>query len=72
MRIKGAICLPGHPTVFELQGVEDVFEVKATNSSVSIYNGETRILVIGEELSAEKLYELLKVKKEWREEWYCK
>ena len=41
------LCLEGQPKVFELQGVEDLFEVKATGSSVDLFKGESRVLVIG-------------------------
>ena len=48
MRIKGVVCLEGFEKVLELQGVEDVFEVKETGSSVDLFKKESRILVIGE------------------------
>lgn len=33
--------------MFELQGVEDLFEVRQTKTSKEKYKGESKILVIG-------------------------
>ena len=38
LRVKGVICLKELATVLELQGVEDLFEVKPTKTSTSVYN----------------------------------
>ena len=45
MRIKGVYCLKDQDTVYELQGVDDVFEVKDSKTSKDKYNKETKVLV---------------------------
>lgn len=55
LRIKGVVCLQDSPTVLELQGVEDIFEVKETATPVSVYQGESRILAVGKGLEKGQL-----------------
>jgi hypothetical protein len=46
LRIKGAYCLEKCNTVYELQGVDEIFEVKETKTEKDKYQGQTKILVI--------------------------
>lgn len=47
MRIKGAISLKDNENIYELQGVDDIFQIKETGTGKDKFNSETRILVIG-------------------------
>ena len=60
-RIKGVLCLDDCDYVLELQGVEDLFEIKETKSSVKIYKGESRVLVIGEDIDPALIHKSLAI-----------
>ncbi len=46
LRIKGAYCLENFNTVYELQGVDEIFEVKETQTTKDKYLSQTKILII--------------------------
>jgi G3E family GTPase len=61
LRIKGVFCLKANPFVLELQGVEDLFEIKDTKTAKTVYAGESRVLLIGEELPSGAIRTLLRM-----------
>lgn len=60
--MKGIFCLEGEEKVLELQAVEDLFEIKGTNTAKEVYSGETRVLVVGENLDQKIIGDLLEIK----------
>jgi G3E family GTPase len=61
LRMKGVFCVEGEENVLELQAVEDLFEVKLTNTKKNVYGGETRVLIVGEDLNSKAIADLLQI-----------
>ncbi len=61
LRMKGVFCVEGEEHVLELQAVEDLFEVKLTNTKKNVYGGETRVLIVGEDLNSKAIADLLQI-----------
>jgi G3E family GTPase len=61
LRMKGVFCVEGEEHVLELQAVEDLFEVKLTNTKKNVYGGETRVLIVGENLNSKVIADLLQI-----------
>lgn len=62
MRIKGLISLEDNPCVYELQGVDEVFEIKSSQMGKGKVGGRTVVLVIGEGLDRKRIGDILKIK----------